>query len=79
MGPNGSFANIPGIASSGSRGGVEDALGGIGGNIKVIPVEGPGVNNSNNYALPDEEEENAVDDSKNYELPEEEEEVADPK
>ena len=79
MGPNGAFANIPGIASSGSRGGVEDALGGIGGNIKVIPVDGPGVNNSNNYALPDEEEENAVDDSKNYELPEEEEEVADPK
>ena len=37
------------------------------------PVEGPGVNSSNNYALP-EEEEDAVDDSKNYELPEEEDE-----
>ena len=51
----------------------EDTVSAIGGNIKVILVEGPGVNSSNNYALP-EEEEDAVDDSKNYELPEEEDE-----
>ena len=47
----------------------------VGGNIKVIPVDGPGIKNSNRYALRDEEEE-AVGDLK-HEEPQGDEEVAD--
>ena len=58
------YANIPGI---------------VGGNIKVIPVDGLGIKNSNHYALRDEGEEAACD-LKHEELPgEEDEKVADAK